>query len=541
MSCRIAALVMAIVFTSTFIWHGFCDSCALLAQTSTTSAQSTNIATTPAVKKDAVQKVFRVQTRLVLLDVVVTDSSGKPVSGLTRSDFAVYEDKQPQRIFSFEPPTAHELPPPPRPNAAFNPDDTHSYGQSPVTVLVLDELNTHYADTDYAVRSLRQFLLARPATLNVPTMLLSVGDSKFHLLQNFTRDRSALLAALAAHKPSYSWKLEQGKTIGQETVERLDLSISALEQIAQFTARVPGRKNLVWVGQGFPSLDPNALAPTDEKTLKDTLQHVTDTLLDPRVTLYAVDPTPSALGMTEVTDETQLAFAQSAGESAGRMMDPFNATLDFDRLGPVTGGRVLRGMNDIDHQIAANVELGEHFYTIGYTPTNSSEAGSAFRHIRVQCLKPGTTVMTRDGYYAGASARQKSADNIAYDLNNAVIADLLFTALHIRVEPLGGDQYSVHVTAPGLTWLPASPDADDGSNVAHAEVLGASLSAANKVLAHTLHTMTATAKSDVNIHSPSLPADFTISVSRPKGTVRMRFIVRDTSNGKMGSFDLIVS
>jgi len=45
----------------------------------------------------------------------------------------------------------------------------------------------------------------------------------------------------------------------------------------------------------------------------------------------------------------------------------------------------------------------------------------------------------------------------------------------------------------------------------------------------------------VNIHSPSLPADFTISVSRPKGTVRMRFIVRDTSNGKMGSFDLIVS
>jgi len=489
----------------------------------------------PAAAEPAPKAVFRVQSRLVVLDVVVTDAQGKPVSGLTRSDFTVFEDKQPQSIKFFEQPTVHELPAQAKPNAPFNAEDTHAYGQSPVTVLVLDELNTHYADTDFAKRSLRQFLTSRPALLNEPTMLVVVGDSKFHLLQNFTRNRDALLAALEAHKPSYSWKLELGKSIGPETVERLDLSISALEQIAEFTARIPGRKNMVWVGQGFPSLDPAGLSETDSKTLTDTLQHVTDTLLDTRVTLYAVDPTSNAVGNTEITDEDQLAFAQYAGESAGRLIDPFNQQLDFDRLGPVTGGRVLRGMNDIDQQISASVEMGEHFYTIGYTPTNTNDAGSAFRHITVACTKPGTKVMTRDGYYAGASARQKSADNVAYDLNNAVTADLLFTALHIRVEPIGGDQYTVHVAAPGLTW---SSETSDGQHVAHAEVLGASLSAKNQVLEHTLHTMTATAKPDANVHSPSLPADFTISLTRPKGTVRMRFIVRDTSTGSMGSFDL---
>jgi len=490
----------------------------------------------PPAQDAAPTAVFHVQSRLVVLDVVVTDAQGKPVSGLTASDFKVFEDKEPQSIKFFEQPTVHELPPAAKPGTPFNPEDVHAYGQSPVTVLVLDELNTHYADTDFAKRSLRQFLTSRPATLNEPTMLVAVGDKKFHLLQNFTRDRTALLAALEAHKPSYSWKLELGKSVGPESVERLDLSINALEQIAESTARIPGRKNLVWVGPGFPSLDPAGISPMDSKKITEVLQHVTDTLLDTRVTLYAVDPTSNATGDTEITDPDQLMFARMTGDSTGRMMDPFDQQLDFDRLGPVTGGRVLRGINDIDHQIAASIELGDHFYTIGYTPTNSSDAGSAFRKITVKCLKPGTMVMTRDGYYAGASARQKSTDNVASDLNHAVAADLLYTALRIRVEPIGGDQYAVHVAAPGLTWM-ASSDGS-GEHTAEAEVLGASISAKNEVLAHTLHTMKATAKAAANVHSPSLPADFTISLTRPKGTVRMRFIVRDTSSGSMGSFDL---
>jgi len=512
-----AALVLLVLMPGLFLTHA--------------TAQQ---ATTPA------PKVFRVQSRLVLLDVTVTDAKGNPVSGLKREDFQVFEDKKLQTISSFEPPAAHELPPPSRPNAPFNPDDTKSYGESPVTVLVLDELNTHYTDTDFARRSIRQFLESRPATLNEPTTLLTLGDTKFTMLQNFTRDRGALLAALAAHKTSYSWKLETGKTIGQETVDRLGFSLNALEQIAEFTARIPGRKNLVWVGQGFPSLDPAALSPDDDARLKATLQHVTDTLLATRVTLYAVDPTSSAVGMTEITDPDQTTFVQAGGgDGSSRLTDPFDSAMDFDRLGPVTGGRVVRGANDVDHQISQSVDMGEHFYTIGYSPTNTSEVSQNFRKITIKCLKPGLTVTTRDGYYPGATTRQQSTDTVGADLNAAVSADLLYSALHIRVEPLGGDQYSIHVTAPGLTWTPIDDGANEGGNSAQAQVLGVSLSAGNKVLSHTLHTMTATAKATANIRSPSLPADFTLTLAKPKGTVKMRFIVRDASSGSMGSFDLM--
>jgi VWFA-related protein len=537
---RIAALTLFAAAVSTLILPGLHLVAPVQAATPQTATTPQTTDTPPAPPADAPTTVLHVKTSIVLLDVVVTDVKGNPVTDLKREDFQVFEDKQPQRITSFEPPAAHDLPAPIHPGAPFNPDDTKSYGQSPVTILVLDELNTHYADTDFARRSIREFLQARPATLNEPTMLLTLGDTKFQLLQNFTRNRDDLLKALAAHKTSYSWKLEIGQSIGQETVDRLGFSISALEQIAESTARIPGRKNLVWVGKGFPSLDPASLAPEDDLKLTATLQHVTDTLLATRVTLYAVDPTSNAVGMTEITDPDQMEFAAFTGGSFGRVMDPFDQSLDFDRLGPVTGGRVLRGQNDIAHQIDASEQLGEHFYTIGYSPTNPSTASQAFRKITVKCRRPGTTVETRDGYYPGATTRQKSADTIGTDLNAAVTAELLYSALHIRVEPLGNDQYSIHVAAPGLTWTTLESGPDTGKNTAQAQVLGTSISAKNTVLAHTLHTMTATAAATANVHSPSLPADFTLSLTRPKGTAKMRFVVRDATSGAMGSFDLVL-
>src|SRR5215470_16140897 len=48
--------------------------------------------------------VMRATTRLVVVDVVVTDSKGQPVANLKADDFAVYEDGKQQKIsgFSFQ-------------------------------------------------------------------------------------------------------------------------------------------------------------------------------------------------------------------------------------------------------------------------------------------------------------------------------------------------------------------------------------------------------------------------------------------------------
>lgn len=45
---------------------------------------------------------FKAKARLVLLDVVVTDSKGEAVTGLKKEDFEVVEDGKPQSVSTFE-------------------------------------------------------------------------------------------------------------------------------------------------------------------------------------------------------------------------------------------------------------------------------------------------------------------------------------------------------------------------------------------------------------------------------------------------------
>ena len=46
--------------------------------------------------------VFHSSVRRVVVDVVVTDSNGKPISGLSAGDFSIAEDGKPQRVRSFD-------------------------------------------------------------------------------------------------------------------------------------------------------------------------------------------------------------------------------------------------------------------------------------------------------------------------------------------------------------------------------------------------------------------------------------------------------
>src|SRR5258708_16639536 len=50
-------------------------------------------------------------TRLILLDVVVTDKHGKPARSLSKDDFPIQEEGDHQPIPSFEPPPSHSPPP----------------------------------------------------------------------------------------------------------------------------------------------------------------------------------------------------------------------------------------------------------------------------------------------------------------------------------------------------------------------------------------------------------------------------------------------
>ena len=117
---------------------------------------------------------LNVASRLVLVDVVVTDKAGNPVTDLTKDDFAVYEDKVSQRVVSFESPSAHTLPVGSN-NARLNLEDPKSFGQSPVTI------HLYVTDTDAIFNQ----AVEAGATVTMPPADMFWGDRYGKLVDPF--------------------------------------------------------------------------------------------------------------------------------------------------------------------------------------------------------------------------------------------------------------------------------------------------------------------------------------------------------------------
>jgi hypothetical protein len=65
------------------------------------SARSSN-SQSHAAEQSGEQFRFKLTVNRVVVDVVVTDSNGKPVHGLTKQDFSIREDGAEQSILSFD-------------------------------------------------------------------------------------------------------------------------------------------------------------------------------------------------------------------------------------------------------------------------------------------------------------------------------------------------------------------------------------------------------------------------------------------------------
>jgi len=111
---------------------------------------------------------IRVSTRLVLVDVVVTDKQGKPVSGLKAEDFTIEEKGKKQKIAVFQTPEEAQqqnTPPQLGPGLYTNRPEFRSPG-GPLTVLLLDAANTPFQDQAYSRQQMLKYVSqrAKPGT-----------------------------------------------------------------------------------------------------------------------------------------------------------------------------------------------------------------------------------------------------------------------------------------------------------------------------------------------------------------------------------------
>ena len=203
---------------------------------------------------------LRVTSNLVFLDVTVVDRKGQPVvSGLTKDDFTITENGKPQRIFSFDAPgpgaATSGAPQSVTGPAAASAHVAQTGEGGPATILVLDLMNTPSKDSAYARDSIHRYLAMQPEWLPSLTELMVLNNTALNLAQPYTHNRNELVHALNHVPPETPYKLGSMQFgSGAWLDQRLSQSIEALQQIALQNRGLPGRKNILWVGNGGSSI-----------------------------------------------------------------------------------------------------------------------------------------------------------------------------------------------------------------------------------------------------------------------------------------------
>jgi VWFA-related protein len=472
---------------------------------------------------------LHVTSRLVILDVVVTDKAGQVRNDLGQSDFQITEDGVPQKILSFEAPSSHS--PPKGSSIHSTPELENQAPQAPVTVVVLDELNTKFEDMAYARYALKKYLNAQPASLQAPTMLVAISLDRLQVIKDYTQDRAAILSALDRHLTSYPWHLQTGVS----SIRQLAQSLGALEQVAEATAGHPGHKNLLWVGHGFPSIDLSSpsLDSNAAAGITTAIQQAVNMLRDSRITLYTIDPTAlSSQMVVRTSDSTPL------GEINGGVgPDPFSAGVLFTALAGATGGKAFYSRNDVDAEIGESARDGINYYTITYRPTAGSDAARPYRKIRIDFTLPGLRAGYREGYYTRDEARPiVSANRTMYDMDSAAESTLVYTGLTVTAiaKPDSPDGYLVGVPQSELRWAQQG-----GSQAAKLTLTAVAVNARGRILRRVTNELTARRPTaDGNSPRASQLVRLEINVPPAPAAARIRIIVRGSADGHIGTADI---
>ena len=393
------------------------------------------------------------RTQLVTLDVTVNDKGGRPVLDLGKSDFEIRENRTPQQIRYFEPPSAHRMPA--GMEVVRSAADLGKLGEAPVSLLVLDEINTPFADMASARSALERYLKSQPDVLPEPTALFFVNNTKLDVIQDYTQEKAAIQLALKKHFPDYPWQLTVNSG-DKAMLPRMSRTFGALLEIAEATRGIRGRKNTIWVGKGFPSIDMTQAEPEAASTITNAVKKTTFALLQSKVSLFTIDP--STLDPTPVVDQ-ESDSAVSAGDLSGTGL-VFGGTIQFASMAGSTGGHAFAMNNFIDQEIASSISDGANYYELSYSPMEYSTDAAKYRKISVTVSRSDLSVVTRDGYFpadqpvpaAPAEERADDLDRVKFDLSTAALNKLSYNGLTVLAEKPGSGDYTVSVEASGLQW-----------------------------------------------------------------------------------------
>jgi VWFA-related protein len=331
---------------------------------------------------------------LINLDVVVTDNSGKTITGLGPEDFTLLDNGQPQKILSF---------------SAL---DGNSYKQDPfvVVVLLIDTMGMPGYLEGFEREEVEKFLRRNGGHLAQPVAVFGLSNKGFWTLAEPSDDGNALAAEIARDRLVF---IRRRQLLGPGTefdnalfpTEPPGLfALKALGHIAAAERRIPGRKLLLWIGPGWGIGSARDFETRDPKSQTfNTIYWFSNLLREARISLFSL-----TVGQTDEDTQTNPETRTDPEAGSDRYMlflkgveSPQQASLkNLDRrvLAVQSGGRVAGRGNDLVSQIDSCVREASAFYTLSFDPSRADHPAE-YHSLQVQIREAGLTARTNTGYY----------------------------------------------------------------------------------------------------------------------------------------------
>src|SRR5918993_1299287 len=386
--------------------------------------------------------IFKTATQVVELDVRVFDKDGRFLTGLTPADFEVIEDGAAQKVQTFfyvdDPGRATGAPSaPPSSTSSTDPSGTRRPRQTWIFFFDLNHL-TPGGGYDGARKAVEDFIRDRFQEGDLGGIL--AGDKMIN--NRLTSVRQELLDAVKQVKPisdarsrftelTREWPRlldeEEAVRIARNEREPLQRAVgracsddpdacrlapadmqvrakaqrmqqmihlasgqtmTALNGLASGLAKMPGPKTVVFLSDGFVTMD-----------VETTLRTVVGQAGRAGARIYAIDVRGlNRGGNAGIIDQKQVE-------------DSFGPTTKFDSVadGPNslavdTGGLMIRNENNIGRALETIAADANRYYVLGFQPVNTTWDGK-FRAVQVRVKRDGVRVRARKGYLAIEPAR----------------------------------------------------------------------------------------------------------------------------------------
>ncbi len=502
--------------------------------------------------------VLRVSTEIVLVNVVARDKHGNLIRDLKKEDLTVFEDGKKQDLASFDFEKVDEMVmagaagttvtgAAAAPSGLLNSKVQKSLNARDRRLMLLffDFSAMQPEDIDRSVEAGKKYVRAKmqPADL---IALMSL-DTNLQLDLDFTDDKDKILAKLSSYNNSEGQGFENGatgsseggaETSGSYTPDDTDYNtfsadrkLLALESVMEAMGKIPQKKSLIYFSNGITQ------SGVDNQS---ALRAATAAAVRNNVSIYPVD----VRGLSAFPPGGQAQSASLHGQSAysgASVLNDLNGNDSSQEtlytLAADTGGKAFMDTNDLSGVFSVVQKDTSAYYVLGYTSSNHLRDGR-YRRLKVQVNRPDVKLEYRAGYYADRDYLHMKSSDREEQLDDELAAELPQTDVAVYAGAAYFRQDDSHYYLAVSLVIPGSQipfvQAKDKDN-ATIDIIGQVLEDGKLPVGRLRDTVKLAVDSAQQVRRKNV--QYNTGFLLAPGSYHLKFVVRENSTGRMGSFE----